>query len=177
MKSRNPDADARVNAESDAELFEQAMSDVKRIHHAESSPRQARHSIPVLSTAPPSNSASEFGEELRFVRPGIQTSVLQKLRRGSFAIEATLDLHGLTAAEAASRVTQFIQQSQTAGRSAVRIVHGKGLGSTGRQPVLKTRVQELLPQLSAVLAFRSARIQNGGTGAVDVLIRKLKTLR
>jgi DNA-nicking Smr family endonuclease len=119
----------------------------------------------------------EFGEELRYIRPGIQALSLQKLRRGQFPIEDTLDLHGLTAAEASVRVQHFLQQSQMAGRVAVRIVHGKGYGSEGRQPVLKARVQHALVANPSVLAFCSARPQEGGTGAVDVLLRKGKTAR
>jgi len=114
---------------------------------------------------------------LRYLRPGIQASSLQKLRRGHFPIEATLDLHGLTSVEASNRLQQFLQESQTAGRSAVRIVHGKGHGSVGRQPVLKSKARQLLQEITFVLAFCSARPQDGGTGAVDVLLKKARTIR
>jgi len=171
MKSRNPDS-----AQDDASLFEREMGDVKRLHHKLAPSKQVR-AAPLPPSLPSTDIASEFGEELRYIRPGIQTSSLQKLRRGQFPIEATLDLHGLTAAEASARVVLFVQQCQTMGRTAVRIVHGKGYGSTGRQPVLKSKIQELLPELASVLAFCSARPQNGGTGAVDVLLKKSKVIR
>ena len=167
MKFRNADGQGE---EDDETLFEQAMCDVKRLNYQAPTPRPIRAaSIP--TSAQTSNPPLEFGEELRYVRPGIQISLLQKLRRGQFTIEATLDLHGLTGAEASTRVAQFIQQSQLAGRKAVRIIHGKGLGSAGRQPVLKTKVQEKLLETVAVLVFCSSRPQDGGTGAVDVLLR------
>ena len=172
MKFRDQDDEVH----DDSALFDQAMNDVKRLHHKQAPPKRVRTTpVPVLPSS--REIVSEFGEELRYVRPGIQTSSLQKLRRGQFPIEATLDLHGLTSAEASIRVQHFLQESQMAGRSAVRIVHGKGHGSTGRQPVLKSRVQQLLMESSSVLAFCSTRQQEGGTGAVDVLLRKSKRHR
>jgi DNA-nicking Smr family endonuclease len=160
----------------DSSLFDQAMGDVKRIHH-KLAPSAKTRSTPIPSTPGSPETSVDFGEELRYIRPGIQALSLQKLRRGQFPIEDTLDLHGLTAAEASVRVQHFLQQSQMAGRIAVRIVHGKGYGSEGRQPVLKARVQDALVANSSVLAFCSARPQEGGTGAVDVLLRKGKTAR
>jgi len=172
MKSR----DQKDDAPGDEELFEQAVADVKQLHHKLAVTKHVRTSrVPAPPASP--EVTSEFGEELRFLRPGIQTSSLQKLRRGHFPIEATLDLHGLTSAEASIRLQSFLQQSQAAGRSAVRIIHGKGYGSVGRQPVLKTRVQQLLREFPTVLAFCSARQKDGGTGAVDVLLRKSKSSR
>lgn len=163
----------------DSALFHQAMDDVKRIHHKQAAsaktPPTPVPSTP-LSQAPLEDSA-EFGEDLRYLRPGIQSLSLQRLRRGQFPIEDTLDLHGLTATEASIRVEQFLRQSQMAGRVAVRIVHGKGYGSAGRQPVLKARVRQLLVANTSVLAFCSARQQDGGTGAVDVLLRRSKPAR
>jgi len=162
--------------QSDSTLFDQAMRDVKRVDHKQAVLKR----VPAApNPAPPvfPEAASEFGEELRYLRPGIQKSFLQKLRRGQFRIEAILDLHGHTLAEASVRLQHFLQESQMAGRSAVRIVHGKGHGSIARQPVLKGRVQLLLQECPSVLAFCSARQQDGGTGAVDVLLRKAKSVR
>jgi len=167
MKSRDPND----KNQDDSELFEQAMRGVKRIGHKQAAFRRVQtEAVPAPSALP--EIASEFGEELRYLRPGIQASSLQKLRRGHFPIEAMLDLHGLTSVEASSRLQLFIQEAQAAGRSAVRIVHGKGHVSIGRQPVLKSRVRQLLQEFSCVLAFCSARQQDGGTGAVDVLLKR-----
>jgi DNA-nicking Smr family endonuclease len=176
MKSRDP--------QDDVELFDQAVADVKRLHHNLAAPKKARTArAPAPSPDTVSTEApAEFGEELRYVRPGIQISVLHKLRRGQFPIEATLDLHGLHAAQATERLQRFLGQRPgkplpgellIAGRWAVRIVHGKGYGSAGR-PVLKTAVRQLLLEFPSVLAFCSAGRAEGGTGAVDVLLQKPK---
>ena len=155
------------------EEFQLAVGDVKPLPHNTATVERARMTPP--PAAPTSGeSAVEFGEELRYLRPGIQTNILQKLRRGKFPIEATLDLHGLTAEQANNQLQDFLQHSQAAGRSAVRIIHGKGYGSAGRQPVLKSKVNQWLQEAVAVLAFCSARPENGGTGAVDILLRKNK---
>jgi DNA-nicking Smr family endonuclease len=172
MKSR----DQGDKVHDDSALFDLAMRDVKRLDHKQAATKGFQNApIPAPPASP--EIVSEFGEELRYLRPGIQTSSLQKLRRGQFPIEATLDLHGQTSAEASIRLQHFLRESQMAGRGAVRIVHGKGHGSIGRQPVLKSRVRQLLPEFPFVLAFCSARQQDGGTGAVDVLLRKAKNVR
>jgi DNA-nicking Smr family endonuclease len=85
--------------------------------------------------------------------------------------KATLDLHGYTSAEAAVHLQRFIQSAKAQGLRAIRVVHGKGHGSA-RGPVLKAIVDRWLREFPDVLAFCSAQPQNGGTGAVDVLLRK-----
>jgi DNA-nicking Smr family endonuclease len=114
----------------------------------------------------------ETGEELLFVRTGIQERVLRKLRRGQFAIEAELDLHGYIVPEAREAIAVFLRDALLAGKRCVRIIHGKGLGAEGRLPVLKIKVNSWLRQKDQVLAFCSARQQDGGTGAVYVLLKK-----
>jgi DNA-nicking Smr family endonuclease len=168
--------DSKDKMQDESEIFDQAMRGVKRLRHKQATASRV-HDVPVRSISTPPEIVSEFGEELRYLRPGIQVSTLQKLRRGHFPIEATLDLHGLNSIEAISRLLQFLQESKIQGRSAVRIVHGKGHGSVGRQPVLKSRVRQLLQETSFVLAFCSASQQDGGTGAVDVLLKKSRIVR
>lgn len=114
----------------------------------------------------------ETGEELLYARPGIQHSVMKKLRRGQFSISAELDLHGMTVAIARVELLNFISHCQTKRTSCVRIIHGKGHGSRNKQPVLKVKLNNWLQQLDAVLAFCSARPIDGGTGAVYVLLKK-----
>jgi DNA-nicking Smr family endonuclease len=171
MKTR----DAKDKKQVDSEIFEQAMRDVKRLSHKQAASSRVQ-SPPLPTIKASSDIITEFGEELRYLRPGIQASALQKLRRGHFPIEATLDLHGLSSVEASNRLREFLQESRTLGRGAVRIVHGKGYGSVGR-PVLKARVRQLLQENSNVLAFSSASQQEGGTGAVNVLLKKSRTVR
>jgi len=114
----------------------------------------------------------ETGEELLYARPGIQHSLLRKLRRGQFSISAELDLHGMTVAVARGELLGFINRSRNSRTRCVRIIHGKGHGSPGRQPVLKMKLNHWLQQIDAVLAFCSARPVDGGTGAVYVLLKK-----
>jgi len=111
----------------------------------------------------------ETGEELVFARPGLQHSVLRKLRRGQFSVEAELDLHGMTVVEARQALAEFLQARP--GR-CVRIIHGKGNSSAGRLPVLKGKVNHWLRQRREVLAFCSARPVDGGTGALYVLLAR-----
>jgi len=114
----------------------------------------------------------ETGEELLFVRTGIQQRVLRKFRRGQYTIEAELDLHGCTASEARELVSQFLHNARINNKRCVRIIHGKGLSSLAKLPVLKVKVNSWLRQMDAVLAFCSARPNDGGTGAVYVLLKK-----
>ena len=114
----------------------------------------------------------ETGEELLYSRPGLQHGIMRKLRRGQYAIEAQLDLHGNTVPEARERVSAFIREMQAQDKRCVRIIHGKGKSSEGKLPVLKGKVNAWLRQWGQVLAFCSARPNDGGTGAAYVLLRR-----
>ncbi|MDH5632976.1 MAG: Smr/MutS family endonuclease [Gammaproteobacteria bacterium] len=114
----------------------------------------------------------DTGDELLFKRAGIQTTVMRKLRRGQYAIEAELDLHRRTVDQARDLLAAFIQRAQLDGKRCVRIVHGKGYGSANKLPVLKNMVNSWLQQRNEVLAFSSATPQDGGTGAVYVLLSR-----
>jgi DNA-nicking Smr family endonuclease len=110
-------------------------------------------------------------ESLSFRRPGIGPDVTRKLRRGDWAIQAQIDLHGLRSDEAREQLAQFIREAHKQGLRCVRVVHGKGLGSPGKTPVLKGRVQGWLAQKKEVLAFVQARPMEGGAGALVVLLQ------
>ena len=114
----------------------------------------------------------ETGDELLFVRKGLQHKTVKRLRRGEFAIDAELDLHGQTVDEARQLLANFIPACQAAGKRCVRIIHGKGHGSFQKKPVLKNKVNMWLQQRDDVLAFCSARPNDGGTGAVYVLLKR-----
>lgn len=111
------------------------------------------------------------GQVLRFNRPSIGRRTMRRLARGNFAVQAEIDLHGMTVEEARSRLSDFIEQSAKSGLRCVRVVHGKGLGSGQRGPVLKPSVNRWLRRWGSVLAFVSTRQVDGGTGAVYVLLR------
>ena len=113
----------------------------------------------------------ETGEELLFSRSGVQPAMMKKLRRGQFAIEAELDLHRMTSDEARLATSTFLQLARQGGKRCIRIIHGKGLGSPNKLPVLKTKLNHWLKQRDEILAFCSARPVDGGTGAVYVLLR------
>ena len=104
-------------------------------------------------------------------RPGLQNSVLRKLRRGQFPVQDELDLHGMTVREAGARLGDFLAHARGRRLSCVRIIHGKGLSSPGKSPVLKPQVARWLRAHEGVLAFTSARSEDGGSGAMYVLLR------
>ena len=107
---------------------------------------------------------------LSFRRPGIGPDVVSKLRRGHWAIQSQIDLHGLRRDEARESLAGFVRESTRRGERCLRVVHGKGHGSPGRQPVLKARVQRWLAQCAEVIAFAQAPGAQGGAGALIVLL-------
>jgi DNA-nicking Smr family endonuclease len=114
----------------------------------------------------------ESGDELNFSRAGISTATLRELRRGKYRIQDELDLHGLTAKEAKEALLRFMADALGRRLRCVRIIHGKGLRSGARGPVLKVKLNKWLAQWDSVLAFVSAPQRDGGTGAVYVLLRR-----
>jgi DNA-nicking Smr family endonuclease len=112
----------------------------------------------------------DVDDALSFRRPGIGVDVTRKLRKGHWTIQRELDLHGLRREEAREQLAAFIRAAQKEGVRCLRIVHGKGLGSPGKTPVLKSKVQSWLIQKNEVLAFVQARADEGGAGAVVVLL-------
>lgn len=115
---------------------------------------------------------TESGEELFFARPGLQRTVLRKLRRGQFVVEAELDLHRNKVPEAREKISAFIYKARQQGQRCIRIIHGKGLSTKDKLPVLKGKVNSWLRQKEEVLAFCSALQRDGGTGAVYVLLKR-----
>jgi DNA-nicking Smr family endonuclease len=117
------------------------------------------------------DSLLETDAALSFRRPDIGPDVVHKLRRGGWVIQAQIDLHGLRRDEARDRLAAFLREAARQGLRCVRVVHGKGNGSPGREPVLKHRVHSWLVQKSVVLAFTQARAAEGGSGALVVLLQ------
>lgn len=114
----------------------------------------------------------ETDEQLSFRRPGVGPQALASLRRGQWTVQAQLDLHGLRTDEAREAVLFFMSQAHRNGLRCVRVIHGKGLGSVDRQPVLKDKVLRWLPQQQEVIAFCQAPPFAGGSGALLVLLRQ-----
>src|ERR1700752_2849394 len=118
--------------------------------------------------------AIDSGEELSFLRAGLPRQVLRKLRRGHWVVEDSLDLHGMNRVEAGLSVAGFLRRCQARRNRCVRIVHGKGLGSPRREPVLKGKLRKWLSVRDEVLAFCQAPGAQGGAGAVLVLLRNAR---
>ena len=114
----------------------------------------------------------ESGDELIFLRAGLQHRTLKKLRRGMFVVGAELDLHGMTVPVARQAVADFLLECRRRRIQCARIIHGKGHGSHHRSPVLKHKIGNWLQQRNEVLAYCSARGCDGGTGAVYVLLKR-----
>jgi DNA-nicking Smr family endonuclease len=172
-------------AEAERHLFATSVGKVKpiaakdRVHHAPLRPTPQRLQQELDDQAALLESMSDefdvttlldVDDQLSFRRPGIGTDVTRKLRKGEWSIQGQLDLHGLRSDEAREAVGQFVRDAKRMGWRCVRVVHGKGLGSPGKEPVLKSKVQRWLVQKQEVLAFVQAKPADGGAGALVVLL-------
>jgi len=188
-KQRSKDVVLPLPTHPDAAEFRAAVRDVKPLTHEV---RQTGVAAPRKRLRPGKTGAAgfldaemplvaapagEYGADLggtaalAFQRAGVQNQVMRRLRRGLFPIEDELDLHGLTQLAAREQLAHFLDSNRAAGRRCVRIIHGKGLRSGGRGPILKLAVDSWLRRHLDVMAFISARPIDGGTGAVCVLLR------
>lgn len=182
MKRRAPavDDDAR-------RLFHNAVADAvpldfDRVHHEPPPPpaiprqhRRDERAALVESLEHPAlpDLYLEGGDEAAWLRPGMARGVLRDLRRGRWVVQACLDLHGMTRDEARVLTTGFLADCLLRGYRCVRVVHGKGLRSPGREPVLKKWVPHWLAQRKQVLAFCQARPHDGGEGALLILLQAI----
>ena len=153
-----PDGKAKLTRPRPAPIAEQRLLDELAVMHE------------ALSDGFDVESLLDADESLSFRRPGIGVDVVRKLRRGNWSIQRQLDLHGLRREDARNALGVFIREANRAGLRCVRVVHGKGLGSPGKTPVLKGKVQSWLVQKQEVLAFVQARPAAGGAGALVVLL-------
>jgi DNA-nicking Smr family endonuclease len=169
----------------DVQLFRNSVGKVKPVHHNRVTPvKRAISPRPVFREMDEAEvlqdllsehfepTDMETGEELIFVRAGLQQRTLKKLRRGMFVVGAELDLHGMTVPIARQAVADFLLECQRRRIQCSRIIHGKGRGSRHRSPVLKQKIGNWLRQRNEVLAYCSARSFDGGTGAVYVLLKR-----
>lgn len=167
--------------DSDSILFRQSVGPVRPL-------RVSRIAAQALPVAPPpsailaaerfdlalmeSTDASllETGEELLYLKPGVAPAILRRLRRGQYAVRDEIDLHTMDAPTAAGVLKHFLDEARRGERLCVKIIHGKGLRSRGRHPVLKALVDRMLRLRADVLAYAPARPQQGGAGATLVLL-------
>jgi DNA-nicking Smr family endonuclease len=171
-----PDVPQRDNtADADADAFAQEMRDVARLRpdlRGRVGRARRNTALPAPHPAGTPDEDRAAGDLDAFVAPGVDRRELRRLKRGDHPAVDQLDLHGLTAAEACTRVDRFLERSRHRGYRSVCIVHGRGLHSESGIAVLKTRVRGYLRSHRAVLAFSDAPRSQGGAGAVYVLLRK-----
>ncbi|WP_230588187.1 Smr/MutS family protein [Ralstonia solanacearum] len=176
---------AARQAEAEANLFRASIGEVsalrqnKRVEHPRNPPDPV-HSRAEEQTVLRDSLSDEFDidnlletdDTLSYRRPGIGEDVLKKLRRGEWAVQDEIDLHGLRRDEAREALAAFLRRAVQRGIRCVRVVHGKGLGSPDKAPVLKGKVRSWLVQKEEVIAFVEPRSTAGGAGAVLVLLRQ-----
>ncbi len=114
---------------------------------------------------------ADIEDDQSYLRGGISPDLLRKLRRGEWTINAEIDLHHHTQDEAHEALQEFMRMARVSGWRCVRIIHGKGLSSHQKIPVLRSKVRRWLQQKDEVLAFCEPRPNGGGSGAVLVLLR------
>ena len=127
--------------------------------------------VEAISDGFDAESLLDTDDALSFRRRGVGVDVVRKLRRGVWVLQDEIDLHGLRRDEARERLSAFLHEAIRSGKRCVRVVHGKGHGSPGKEPVLKAKVKSWLVQRNEVLAFTYARAADGGHGALIVLLR------
>ena len=173
-------------SENDRSLFRQAVADAKPLPHHGKALRKQEAPLPYpvqsqldeqealresLAAGWTAEDWLETGDEPNFLRPGLSRQVLRRLRSGTWVIQSQLDLHGLDRHQAREALADFLASCVKRGVRCVRVIHGKGLGSKNREPVLKTKVKHWLTQREEVLAYCQARRVDGGGGAWVVLLK------
>lgn len=168
----------------DSNLFRAAMQDVAPLAASDKTilkalkpepvPRQknAYEQFSETDTVSDANiMETDVDDEWSFLRSGVSRQTLRRLRRGYWPIQDSLDLHGLIQKTAKRELAVFLNSAQENNFRCIKIIHGKGLSSKDRIPVLKNSIGNWLAQHQSVLAFCQARPENGGGGAVLVLLR------
>jgi DNA-nicking Smr family endonuclease len=135
-------------AEDDAEVLRESLSDLFEVdHYLEEDPA------------------------LNYAAPGVGPDVVKKLRKGHWPVQDELDLHGMRRDTARDAIGDFLRRSSMRNHRCVCVIHGRGFGSRGQEPVLKSMVHSWLVQKEEVVAFCQARSSEGGEGALMVLLR------
>jgi len=177
-------AAAKAAGADDLALFREAVAGAvpltsDRVHHEPPAalpiPRQRQHdeaaALAESLHPPPLEVLLEGGDELSYLKAGLPRTLLRDLRRGRWVCEDQLDLHGLNRQDARTALAEFIAASGQRGLRCLRIIHGKGNRSPGREPVLKELVRRWLAGRNEVLAYGQTLAADGGSGAVAVLLR------
>lgn len=171
--------------EDDRQLFRASVGKVIKVHYDrdESRPKPAeprpvqtekdeKEVMKELTSHSYDPAEIETGEELYYLHQGLRPRVLRGLRRGQYSIQDEFDLHGLNLEAARKVIHEFLHDAQIRNYGCVKIIHGKGLRSRNGGPKLKGMTDHVLRRHPAVMAFASAPANQGGTGAVCILLRK-----
>ena len=175
-----------VKPEQDTDVFRDAVKDVKPLR----APDRVGHPVPRPAPLPLQRQQDdrkvledslsddagveaelESGDVVTFLRDGMSPQVLRRLRAGFWSVQQEIDLHGARSDEARALLLDFLDQARQRGQRCVRVIHGKGRRSVNGEPVLKRRVVGWLAQRGEVLAFCEARPEDGGSGAMMVLLK------
>jgi DNA-nicking Smr family endonuclease len=170
-------------SDDDREAFAKATRDVRRLKsrnqanveapRPKPTARQSREAHKaVLEQSLTGPLAGDTMEEVSFRRDSVSNRIFRRLKRGDFALDAEIDLHGLRVAEARSELQAFLRDCIAQGLHSVRVIHGKGTRSGPEGPILKPSVHHWLSQWDEVLAFASSQPRHGGNGAVYVLLKR-----
>ncbi|NHZ43381.1 Smr/MutS family protein [Massilia aquatica] len=138
----------RSQAEDDAAVLRESLSDQFEVDH-------------LLEDDP----------SLSFSRAGIGPDVVRKLRKGYWPVQDELDLHGLRRDGAREAIGEFLHKAGKRKLRCVCVIHGKGLGSAGGEPVLRSMVHSWLEQKDEVIAFCAANVDGRSHGALIVLLK------
>ena len=172
------------DSDNDPDLFRESVGAVRRVKSDRVNTRPPAPSpIPAqrerdesrvmddLAHGPIDFSEVETGEEISYLRPGLQKRVLARLRRGHWHVQDQIDLHQMTLEVAGNEIRSFVEHAVGERMSCIKIIHGKGLRSGPAGPQIKRLTARLLSRHDRVAAFTSAPPHDGGTGAVYVLLR------
>lgn len=178
-------SDKKTLSEDDKALFRDAIGEVKSIPNDKAPDTASKPAPRVKSTQNDNKSVMEAllsdfseadlletGEHLSYTAPGVQRGVLRKLKSGKYSIQAELDLHGMNLSTAKSELAAFLMECQLRRLLCVRVIHGKGRRTAEKAPTMKPAVNQWLQSNKKVLAFCSARANDGGTGAAYVLLKR-----
>jgi DNA-nicking Smr family endonuclease len=175
-----------VQARADRDLFQREVGEITPLHVPERTLVQPPRPLPLpiktrlderevlreaLSDHYDPDALLDCDDSLSFKREGVGREVVRRLRRGEWVVQAQIDLHGLRTDEAREAMSIFVRDAAKRGLRCIRVIHGKGLGSLNREPVLKGKVRAWLTQKTEVMAFCEARDRDGGAGAVVVLLQ------
>lgn len=177
--------DKKNLSDADRALFRDAVGDVRSVNNDKAPISGSKPKARVRSSENDDKSVMdslldelgdvdflETGEHLSYTAPGVQNSVLRKLKSGKYAVQAEIDLHGMTLREAKAELGPFLKACQQRRLLCVRIIHGKGRKHADKTPKLKPAVSQWLQSNKNILACCSARANDGGTGAAYALLKR-----